>query len=66
MRSIKTSNVQIKINITDFENGDCLITVDFGQNEKERPGVMLPREITKTKFTDAAFIRHIMNFFIKD
>ena len=62
MRTIKTDNAKIHIEIAAFtEEG-----VRTDDNPQDQTVVVLPASIVKSKFTDAAFIRCITNFFIKD
>lgn len=62
MNRYKTNDIQCKVEIKilgkmayfKIETGDRLELVN------------LPEEIVKKQFTDGAFVKHIMNFFIKD
>jgi len=65
MRTIKTENTKIEIELVSFaEAGDTHIIV---RTEGNNPIVLvLPASIVKSKFTDAAFVRCITDFFIKD
>lgn len=66
MRTVKTENAKIEVEIVSFtEAGDKHLIVNFGKKE-EQIVVVVPNSIVKTKFTDAAFARHILNFLIKD
>lgn len=67
MKSIKTDNAQINIEIAAFtEEGERHIIICTADNPKDPTVVVLPASIVKSKFTDAAFIRCLTNFFIKD
>ena len=62
MNRYKTNDIQCKVEIKilgkmayfKIETGDRIELVN------------LPEEIVKKQFTDGAFVKHIMNFFIKD
>lgn len=67
MRTIKTDNAKIHIEIAAFtEEGERHVIIRTEDNPKDPTVVVLPASIVKSKFTDAAFIRCITNFFIKD
>lgn len=65
MKTIKTENAKIEVEFVSFqEAGDIHIIV---RTEGNNPIVLtLPASIIKSKFTDAAFVRCITDFFIKD
>ena len=64
MRTIKTENAKIGIEILALaEQGDRQVII---RTENEQTVIVLPAAIVKSKFTDAALIRHITNFLIKD
>lgn len=65
MKTIKTENAKIEIELVSLqEAGDIHIVVHMAENN---PIILvLPASIVKSKFTDAAFIRCITDFFIKD
>lgn len=48
------------------EEGERHVIVRTEDNPQDPTVVVLPASIVKSKFTDAAFIRCITNFFIKD
>lgn len=64
MKTIKTDSVSIEIVISDTEEGNKHILVKYGFCQCAE--FELPASIVKSKFTDAALIRHITNFLIKD
>ncbi|MBO6305438.1 MAG: hypothetical protein J6M62_10245 [Selenomonadaceae bacterium] len=65
MKTIKTENAKIEVELVSFiEAGDIHIIIRTEGNNPEV--VVLPASIVKSKFTDAAFIRCITDFFIKD
>jgi hypothetical protein len=66
MKTIKTENAKIKIELARFnEAGDLHLVVHL--NSDQNPVIaIVSYQIVKTKFTDAAFTRHILNFLIKD
>ncbi len=67
MKTIKTDNAKIEIEIVNFsEQGERHVIVRTEGNQKDPTVVVLPASIVKSKFTDAALIRHITNFLIKD
>lgn len=67
MKSIKTDNAKIHIEIAAFtEDGERHVIIRTEDNPQNPTVVVLPASIVKSKFTDAAFIRCITNFFIKD
>ena len=67
MRTIKTDNAKIHIEIVAFtEDGERHVIIRTEDNPQNPTVVVLPASIVKSKFTDAAFIRCITNFFIKD
>ena len=66
MKILKTDNTKIEIEVLNFtETGDKCFTINFG-SKTEEIACTVPSSIVKSKFTDAAFARHILNFFIKD
>lgn len=67
MNIIKTDNAKIHIEIATFtEEGERHVIIRTEDNPQNQTVVVLPASIVKSKFTDAAFIRCITNFFIKD
>lgn len=67
MKTIKTDNTKIEIEIISFnEQCERHVIVRTEDNQKDPAMIILPASIVKSKFTDAAFIRHITNFLIKD
>lgn len=67
MNIIKTDNAKIHIEIVAFtEDGERHVIIRTEDNPQNPTVVILPASIVKSKFTDAAFIRCITNFFIKD
>ena len=67
MKTITTDNAKIEIEIVSFnEQGDRHVIVRTEDNQEDSTVVVLPASIVKSKFTDAALIRHITNFLIKD
>lgn len=67
MNIIKTDNAKIHIEIVAFtEDGERHVIIRTEDNPQNPTVVVLPASIVKSKFTDAAFIRCITNFFIKD
>lgn len=67
MNIIKTDNAKIHIEIAAFtEDGERHVIIRTEDNPQNQTVVVLPASIVKSKFTDAAFIRCITNFFIKD
>lgn len=67
MRTIKTENAKIEVELISFqEAGDVHIIVRTEDNQSNPIVLVLPVSIVKSKFTDAAFVRCITDFFIKD
>lgn len=67
MNIIKTDNAKIHIEIVAFtEDGERHVIIRTEDNPQNPTVVVLPASIVKSKFTDAAFIRCLTNFFIKD
>ena len=67
MKTIKTEKAKIAIEIVSFnEQGERHVIVRTEDNQKDPTVIVLPASIVKSKFTDAALIRHITNFLIKD
>ena len=67
MNIIKTDNAKIHIEIAAFtEDGERHVIIRTEDNPQNPTVVVLPASIVKSKFTDAAFIRCITTFFIKD
>lgn len=66
MKTVKTDNAKIEIEIVNFtEAGDKHLIINFGQKDDQIVAIV-PNSVVKTKFTDAAFAKHILNFLIKD
>ena len=67
MKTIKTDKAKIEIEIVSFnEQGERHVIVRTEGNQKDPTVIVLPASIVKSKFTDAALIRHITNFLNKD
>ncbi len=67
MNIIKTDKAKIEIEIISFnEQGERHVIVRTEDNQRDPTVIVLPASIVKSKFTDAALIRHITNFLIKD
>lgn len=67
MKTIKTDKAKIEIEIVSFnEQGERHVIVRTEENQRDPTVIVLPASIVKSKFTDAALIRHITNFLIKD
>ena len=67
METIKSDKAKIEIEIVSFnEQGERHVIVRTEGNQKDPTVIVLPASIVKSKFTDAALIRHITNFLIKD
>lgn len=64
MKTIKTDFVDITIIVSDTDEGNKHIFIKYGFCQSL--DIELPASIVKSKFTDAALIRHITNFLIKD
>ena len=67
MKTIKTDKAKIEIEIVSFnEQGERHVIVRTEDNQRDPTVIVLPASIVKSKLTDAALIRHITNFLIKD
>lgn len=67
MKTIKTDNTKIEIEVVAFnEQGERHIIIRTESNRDNPDVIVLPDSVVKSKFTDAAFVRCIINFFIKD
>lgn len=66
MRTIKTDNSKITIEISNESSSDEIKILVNVEGSPEAISAKIPSTIMKTKFTDAAFFRHIINFLIKD
>lgn len=63
MKTIKTDKAKIEIEIVSFnEQGERHVIVWTEDNQRDPTVIVLPASIVKSKFTDAALIRHITNF----
>lgn len=69
MRTLKTDNLKIEVVLQDEEQGlfkGKRIIVRAGGKQEAVISTIFPQEVIKSKFSDAAFARHILNFLIKD
>lgn len=68
MRKVKTDNLEIRIRI---EN-DGMRCFQVAMTDKDEPLdepqhlFRLPLALTKQNFNEAKFVKHVLNFFIKD
>lgn len=64
MRIIKTEDMNIIITLKDETAGFKRISVKIGDLPANE--IVVPNNLIKAQITDNAFVRHILNFFIKD
>ena len=71
MHKYKTDNLEMRIKI--FRDiGGAKRMFFFGMTDKDEPlenpqiCFYLPANLTKQNFTDTKFVKHLLNFFIKD
>lgn len=71
MKKYKTDNLEIKINVHLDPGGQkrfFLMGMTNNDDPLEEPQIVfyLPADITKQSFNDANFVKHILNYFIKE
>ena len=62
MNIFKTNDIECKVKIKILGKEACF-QIDTGERMEL---VQLPQNIIKKQFTDGAFVKHILNFFIKE
>lgn len=63
MNRYTTNNIECKVKMRFLGDKDVYFQIDIGDKMEL---VRIPRDIVKKQFTDGAFIKHVLNFFIEE
>ena len=69
MRIHKTDNLKIEISVTASPSGDTEVRakrISVKVGDSEPIDARISERLVKSQITDNAFVRHILNFLIKD
>ena len=64
--NIEVLGANILVRVIRTKPHETVLNIQYGEGREDEQEIILPAKLLKKQFTDNAFARHILNFFIKE
>lgn len=64
MKKYKTDDMMISVRVVRTQPHEVVLNIQYAKDDEQE--IVLPADCIKRQFSDNAFAKHLLNFFIKE